>query len=69
MTFRSWLRSQTKRDDAVGDIARDVTADECMPNDQPEEMLNHIIGYHGSVSNELQNAYAKAVSEFKGETE
>lgn len=31
MTFYRWLMKQTKRDDPIGDLARDVKADTCWP--------------------------------------
>ncbi len=30
-TFRSWLARQKKRDDAIGDLARDAARDRCFP--------------------------------------
>ena len=30
-TFRAWLSRQKKRDDAIGDLARDAARDRCFP--------------------------------------
>jgi hypothetical protein len=38
MTFTSWLRKQIRRDDPVGDLARDVVVDPTWP---------HTRGYFG----------------------
>jgi hypothetical protein len=29
-TFREWLRLQERRDDSIGDLARDVATDRCL---------------------------------------
>lgn len=37
MTFYGWLREQIKRNDPVGDFARDALADSSKPNAQTEK--------------------------------
>jgi uncharacterized protein YozE (UPF0346 family) len=33
VAFRQWLEQQVGRDDAVGDLARDLAEDGCLPSD------------------------------------
>ena len=48
--FRPWLHKQTRRDDRVGDIAREFEDDvrqRCMPRlARPDRILAHIEGMH-----------------------
>lgn len=47
MTFRGWLRSQRKRDDRVGDLARDVAADgKCWTGRSALSLLRHMRDEH-----------------------
>lgn len=43
ITFASWLRRQRRRDDAVGDLARDLVADPLGPADEhPSTVLDYV---------------------------
>jgi hypothetical protein len=46
--FRGWLSHQQKRDDTVGDIARDVALDHCMPYTITRTMLFSHLRDHGA---------------------
>lgn len=47
MDFVTWLRTQTNRDDMVGDIAEDVYGDQCMPRPATyQDALRHINTSH-----------------------
>jgi len=45
-TFRQWLKQQEKRDDPVGDLARDVKADR--PGVSSVEGLRRVLEEHGA---------------------
>jgi uncharacterized protein YozE (UPF0346 family) len=55
MSFYSWMKAQTKRDDSIGDIARDVTEDECFPRRTGElaALRNHVEFEHTPDENAL----------------
>lgn len=65
--FLGWLREQTERDDAIGDIARDVVQDirdGCMSERlKPTRVTYHIINEHGA-SQEVVGALSRAMSEW-----
>jgi hypothetical protein len=42
MTFLTWLKRQTVRDDAVGDLARDVKRDACLKVRDPWYIRDHM---------------------------
>ncbi|SNC71552.1 hypothetical protein SAMN05445756_1535 [Kytococcus aerolatus] len=49
--FTDWLRSQTYRDDPVGDIARDLTADPVGPaDDHPVTVLDYVATVGGTAA-------------------
>ena len=43
MTFKAWLMLQTKREDPVGDLARDVLEDRTWPRTQDTAKLRQYI--------------------------
>jgi uncharacterized protein YozE (UPF0346 family) len=62
MTFKAWLMLQKKREDPVGDLARDVLADRTWPPTQDMVKLRQYIVKRGSVENAvstLDRAYAE----------
>lgn len=49
MTFGAWLKKQAKRDDPVGDLARDVAQDREAPLSMtPRKLRNHMLARHAS---------------------
>jgi len=66
--FRAWLRKQTRRDDRIGDIARDFEDDvrrKCMPGvHSPYGILSHIEGMHDA-SGRAVEAFQAAEQEWR----
>ena len=61
-TFREWLQSQRGRDDAIGDVAKEIAGDECMTADDYRAMRDHMNDAHdpeGSTVDALDDAYAE----------
>ncbi len=50
-SFTSWIKKQHKRDDATGDIARDVRADHCWPKGATtrQAFVNHLRYNHQAI--------------------
>lgn len=51
-TFRSWLKQQVKRDDRVGDVARDALADariRCWRGRTPRSLRRHMQWDHAAI--------------------
>jgi hypothetical protein len=50
ITFKKWLVNQEKRNDAVGDLARDVKYDSLAPGDNAglDTWINHLKNLRGS---------------------
>jgi len=64
-TFRKWLVGQRERDDATGDIARDVLMDECAAGlRSPRSLRRHIVREHSPICRAL-DAFDRAVSEWQ----
>lgn len=62
MTFKSWLMSQKKREDAVGDLSRDALKDRTWPPTQDMVKLRQHLVKRGVVEKTLQaldEAYAE----------
>lgn len=61
MNFTKWLRDQSSREDAIGDLARDVKKDDMWPNDA--KSFSVVYGYlmrkgvHVDVLATLQKAW------------
>jgi hypothetical protein len=46
-TFITWLRAQRKRDDAIGDLAREAMADKCLRGCYtPRSFRSHLLNEH-----------------------
>jgi hypothetical protein len=59
-TFRSWLRAQRHRQDAVGDLARDVQQDRCLTARTLPGMRRHLTEDHAACEHAcaaLERAY------------
>jgi len=63
-TFHAWLREQDEREDRVGDIARDVTTDECGEGLLLEDLREHIAVDHDA-SPKVLDAFDAAVAEWR----
>ncbi len=62
MTFKAWLMLQAKREDMVGDLARNVLKDRTWPPTQNLVKLRQHLAKHGAVENvvtALDRAYAE----------
>ena len=64
MTFKAWLTLQKKRDDHVGDVARDVLQDRTWPLTQDTVKLRQYMVKKGSVEKSLL-ALDQAYSEYQ----
>ena len=70
-TFGQWLKKQTKRQDAVGDIARDYVAENedgqkcCGRFQRYDTILRHIRSNHNPCL-EAEEALKKAYDEYAG---
>jgi hypothetical protein len=63
-SFRSWLVAQRDRDDATGDIAKDVLADDCASGlSSPRSLRRHILSDHNPCDAALR-AFDRAVQEW-----
>lgn len=50
MTFNKWCKQQLKREDAVGDFARDFLADKCGRRLQrPMKIMYHLAEVHNAI--------------------
>jgi uncharacterized protein YozE (UPF0346 family) len=68
MTFKAWLMLQMKRDDPVGDLARDVLKDRTWPRTQDTVKLRQHMVKRGVVENTL-SAFDRAYSEYQKQSE
>jgi uncharacterized protein YozE (UPF0346 family) len=62
MTFKAWMQLQRKREDPVGDLARDVLVDRTWPRTQDTVKLRQYMVKRGAVENALlalDRAYAE----------
>jgi hypothetical protein len=48
--FRRWLHAQRTRDDAIGDLARDMARDRCLKARGLAGIRRHLEGVHGACS-------------------
>ncbi len=64
MTFKAWLMLQTKRDDPVGNLARDVLKDLTWPPTQDMVKLRQHMVKRGAAENTLV-ALDRAYSEYQ----
>lgn len=55
MTFKAWLGLQMKRDDPVGDLARDVLKDRTWPTTQDTVKLRQHMVKRGAVESALSS--------------
>lgn len=67
MTFYEWLNKQRKRDDPIGDVARDVYCDDCFPKDcdDIDKIHRHIGGIVHHACKEAHAAVDEAWFEYK----
>jgi hypothetical protein len=64
-SFRSWLVRQSERQDAVGDLARDIGADHCLGQKRtPKAILSHIQADHYPSDNAVA-AFLVALAEWR----
>ena len=68
MTFKAWLMLQMKRNDPVGDLARDVLKDRTWPPTQDTVKLRQYMVKRGVVENVLL-ALDRAYSEYQKQSE
>jgi uncharacterized protein YozE (UPF0346 family) len=64
MTFKGWLMMQKKRDDPVGNLARDVLQDRTWPITQDMVKLRQYMVKRGAVESAL-TALDRAYSEYQ----
>jgi hypothetical protein len=65
-SFRAWLLEQCKRQDSVGDLARDVRSDSCLGQRRtPNGILMHRQAYHEPLRDAAKRAFEKALQEWK----
>ena len=62
--FYQWLMGQTQRDDAIGDIARDVRDDDCWPKRATRIMTLHRHLRDHDASENAERALDRAISEY-----
>lgn len=68
-TFRAWIKTQRKRRDAVGDLARDVWDDlSCWKGTSARHLLLHMIGEHDAIP-AATKALGQAWAEYREATE
>jgi hypothetical protein len=63
--FKTWLRTQARREDAVGDLARDAIQDRCWPRGSAS--LHHLdkhLEKHGAIPEAIEALYV-AFSEWE----
>lgn len=63
-TFRGWLKAQTHRNDAVGDLARDAVADHCWTTVGWQRFAYHLANEHGAAPSAM-DAAARARTEYR----
>jgi hypothetical protein len=64
VTFKAWLMLQMKRDDRVGDLARDVSKDRTWPTTQDMVKLRQYVGKRDTLAN-APEALDLAYSEYQ----
>lgn len=68
-TFRAWLKQQRKRNDAVGDLARDTVADlRCWHGKTARHLMLHMIAEHDAIPGAIK-ALGQAWAEYREATE
>lgn len=63
-SFGVWIRTQTRRQDAIGDIARDIRDDTCGEGLDHRRLRNHIAVEHAAIPAAL-TAFDRAVAEWQ----
>ena len=62
--FRGWLVDQIRRQDAVGDLAREIRADTCLGQKRtPKAILSHMVADHEPCGDAME-AFKRAVAEW-----
>lgn len=68
-SFSEWLRAQTRRDDPIGDLARDVTGDVrsgCLSRiTSPEALCRHVAAHDGPPDDAALDAIRSAGAEWR----
>ncbi len=65
-SFRSWLIEQCKRQDDVGNLARDIRSDSCLGQKRtPKAILAHRVAHHWPIGEATKRAFEKALQEWK----
>ena len=67
MTFREFLKRQRKRQDRIGDFARDALADEDAPKrgGNRERWSHYLINHIGCVPPKVKDAFQAAWAEYE----
>lgn len=65
MRFKSWLSKQSRRNDPIGDIARDMLEDPCWDG-RAASAVKHVKGQAHHASDAALEALDKALAEFRG---
>lgn len=67
-TFRRWLHRQRRRNDPVGDLARDTAQDKCAARARtPAALLKHIQREHPAYHPAVPATIDRAAQEWKAE--
>lgn len=62
ISFEKWIAYQATRQDAVGDLARDLAADPTWPRDDQGDVLDHL--YDAGADLDAISAVARALDEY-----
>ena len=65
MNFKTWLRGQESRPDAVGDLARDNNGG-CCPLESVEILKAHILDRHADYVDGVMETVDRAWREYQG---
>ncbi len=64
-TFIQWLKTQKKRDDPVGDLARDLADDSCAPSaGSYYDLKRHLVNKHDVFDGKVLDALVRAHGEY-----
>lgn len=64
-TFIQWLKTQKKRDDPIGDLARDVVDDSCAPKAGSfYDLKRHLVNKHDVYDEMVLGALVEAHKEY-----
>lgn len=65
-SFTNWIKGQVRRNDSIGDIAREIRQDPCWPgrSRSKQTFLNHLL-YEHEASPEALTALEKAYQEWE----